>query len=1008
MSRSLASFVMAAAAVILLAVLVLLVAVPPFVDWQRQRAPLEMLLSRALGEEVSLGGDISLRLLPVPRLEAEEVSLGADVTMEALRLEADWPALLGGGLQAGKAHARGLKTRLLRRSGEDWHLPLRPLAIGGITIDGGSVSVRDEVWGISETFAFAEARIEGGVDFLQSGRVSVRLDAPDSPLGDALELRLSLQAAAGGAKDMSLHAASNRSEMRFQGRLQGRRLHGALEAHHNAAHAGNTRLELRSDVTMDAEAARFRELELQWGAAHWRGEGIAALAEDARLDFSLKTSVFEAGDALALLHTLPDLRAWLAKWDSLGGSLALQAESLLWQGVALGAGAVSARLDAEDLVLDAALEDLRGGGHVRWQARGRRQGDGFAPLAGRASLDMRRPDFLPVPFLSSTGVPVLLEGAFSWLPRGAFAITDGDLTWAGERLGALDVRLRRVQQGAQHGVVLENMRLQEGDDLLLEADGVLLQKQGGVGARGREAEMEGRINMRLHLSAAAVRERFPALPGGALFAPDANLSLRGEWLFAPPAADLLSATGTLGAADLRFTAEALARLLREGEYQGGDEARRSVNALASEGEGEGEGEKSPVQAFWRSSNGFVEMNGALSRRANFFQGALRAEGSDMSRLFSSWLPPAGKDAGEAMNKLQRLPFTLRTALNATTEGGNRRLEWREMEFSWPGSPAGKTAERLLLRGDGRIVGGSGAQPPRFQARLDGERLVLDGWEFLPLLVEAGETASLPLPNVDIAVAIENLRLGDLPVDRATLHLAGADGILDAVSARGELFGGVGRMRANPPASDAAGESNARDELPRWQFDLHGARLEQAARFLWGDALMRGTLDFSLEAGGDIRRPQTLSGLGTAHLADGMICCIDIAGLRAQARTESVEGGHIASFAHPQAGRAIWTQFGTGAFAIGLEGGILALRGQGGFGESSILAAELDLSALMLRLLAEFSVPVGAEARDAALKYEIEGELLRPRISFDASALEQVLEGLRLQRALRELEGVGEP
>ena len=983
MSRSLASFLMAAATVILLAVLALLVAVPPLVDWNRQRAPLETLLSRALGEEVLLEGDISLRLLPVPRLQAEEMSVGTDIRIAALRLEADWLALLGGGLQAGKAHARGLEAHLLRRPEEGWRLPARLLAIGSIDITEGKVFLQDEILGIRQEISLAEAHIQGGADLFQSGRISVRLDTPDSPLGDALELRLALQSAAGDATDMSLHASFAHAEMRFQGRWQAQRLHGTMEAHRidtaDQGVAGDSpsyeqEVNLRADVTIDAEQARFQELALQWGATHWRGDGIVAFSGRPQLDFSLETSGFEASDAVALLQTLSSLQTETAIWDSLDGRLALQAESLLWQGVSLGAGALSAQLDADALALDITLEDLRGGGHVRWQARKQRQDDGFAPLVGKASMDVRRPDFLLGDFPSSVRAPVRLEGMFSWLPEGRFALDAGALMLAGERLGALETRLRLVRQDAQRGVVLEGMRLQEGDDLLLDADGVLLWE------KERAQGMEGRINARLYLSAAAAHERFPAFPAGALFPPDADLSLQGEWLFAPSAPDSLSITGTLGAANVRITAEGPARLLQESRSSAG-------------------GEMTPVQISWRRPDGFVELNGVLSRQVDFFRGALRAEGDDMRRLFSFWLPSLGNrldGAGEGW----RLPFTLRAALTAGADGRDRHLAWQGMEFSWP---VGENGKRLLLRGDGRITDGFGTQPPRLQARLDGDGLVLAGWEFLSLLEGAGEPAATWMPGLDVAAAIKSVRIGDLPLRQVTLRLSGEGGGLDAISARGELFGGTGHVRANPSAAWRRSSSapSVRGELPRWQLNLHGARLERASRFLWGEETARGTMDFSLEATGDIRRVQTLSGLGTVHLADGMICCIDIAGLREQARTGGVE---IEAFARPQSGRDVWTEFGTGAFAVGLESGVLALRGQGGLGESSILAAELDVQAITLRLLAEFSVPVGAEEREAALGYVVEGEVLRPRVSFDASALEQALEGLRLQRALQELEG----
>ncbi|WP_457106869.1 AsmA protein [Methylobacterium sp. P5_C11] len=65
-----------AGAVIL--VLVAALAVPPFVDWQAQRALVDRALARSLGVPVRTDGRIEVRLLPSPRLRVDRLHLGRD------------------------------------------------------------------------------------------------------------------------------------------------------------------------------------------------------------------------------------------------------------------------------------------------------------------------------------------------------------------------------------------------------------------------------------------------------------------------------------------------------------------------------------------------------------------------------------------------------------------------------------------------------------------------------------------------------------------------------------------------------------------------------------------------------------------------------------------------------------------------------------------------------------------------------------------------------------------
>ena len=65
-------------AVILIVVLTTLLVAPYFVDWNGQRAFLETQLSRALGQTVTIGGSIDLKLLPTPYIRLNQTVIGSD------------------------------------------------------------------------------------------------------------------------------------------------------------------------------------------------------------------------------------------------------------------------------------------------------------------------------------------------------------------------------------------------------------------------------------------------------------------------------------------------------------------------------------------------------------------------------------------------------------------------------------------------------------------------------------------------------------------------------------------------------------------------------------------------------------------------------------------------------------------------------------------------------------------------------------------------------------------
>jgi len=97
------------AALLILCLSVALVG-PYFVDWNSQRDLIARQLSEALGEKVSIGGAVDLKLLPTPYLHLEDIAIkdpeGPSFTAHDLFLELAIPPLLSGKMDFIQAHIK--------------------------------------------------------------------------------------------------------------------------------------------------------------------------------------------------------------------------------------------------------------------------------------------------------------------------------------------------------------------------------------------------------------------------------------------------------------------------------------------------------------------------------------------------------------------------------------------------------------------------------------------------------------------------------------------------------------------------------------------------------------------------------------------------------------------------------------------------------------------------------------------------------------------------------------
>ncbi|MBL6457339.1 AsmA family protein [Belnapia sp. T6] len=304
---------------------------PRLLDWEPYRAQLADIASTQLGRPVTLGGRITLTLLPQPRVEAAAVAIGANndglaITARAMRLRLDLPALLAGRLE----------PREIALVGGEISLPWPPTALPGL---------RPPPW-----FGALDARLEdcrlklGGLQFealnarLQTGDLAEALTAEGSLAWRGYAIRFSGQLGRAGFDgiaplDLSLALAGATFTARgvlasdgFEGRMEaaGPDLSVLLPAPPGAFRATGR-------LTAAAELFAADDLSLDLGGQPARGAATLRLSPAPRLDVALAAGRL-------------DLDAWLAALRPTRGggrplavpvSIDLSAESTGFGGVPL-------------------------------------------------------------------------------------------------------------------------------------------------------------------------------------------------------------------------------------------------------------------------------------------------------------------------------------------------------------------------------------------------------------------------------------------------------------------------------------------------------------------------------------------------------------------------------------------------------------------------------------------------------------------------------------------------
>ena len=202
------------AIVIIVALTTVLVA-PYLIDWNGQRAFIEARLSEVLGQKVTIGGAIDVKLLPTPYLVLGQTVIGDDespvrLSIHHLDLELSTTPLLHGEINV--TQARLVEPTIRVTLAQDRTLPSLPdaaafhadVSLDHIAVTGGTLAIADPLSG--RTFALENLDLEADAASL-SGPFKVA--GTEGPVGHPTSFRLSTAAAHDGRAHVRLVVAGN-------------------------------------------------------------------------------------------------------------------------------------------------------------------------------------------------------------------------------------------------------------------------------------------------------------------------------------------------------------------------------------------------------------------------------------------------------------------------------------------------------------------------------------------------------------------------------------------------------------------------------------------------------------------------------------------------------------------------------------------------------------------------------------------------------------------------------
>ncbi|HML28176.1 MAG TPA: AsmA family protein [Hyphomicrobium sp.] len=309
---------------LLVAILAALFAVPNFIDWNSYRGVFEEEASKVLSRDVRVGGNVNLKILPVPYVRFEKIRIASVsgqtgqpfIRADSFTMWLSVPALLRGVLEASQIELEkpvlslsvddngvGNWAQIELRSGDLPFVP-RDVALRSVQVTDGAVSIYNAtaseiaaVDGINGVFSadgfrgpfrFNGAASWGGTDH------DVKF-ATDVPASDgALALKLSARTERSPntfALDGRIYNLTEKAT--FKGRWSGKVQVPGSPTVEPSGKAPPPLIDLKSDVTADAQSAKLENLTLTLDniaePQTISGTAIANWSSSPRLDVSLNS-----------------------------------------------------------------------------------------------------------------------------------------------------------------------------------------------------------------------------------------------------------------------------------------------------------------------------------------------------------------------------------------------------------------------------------------------------------------------------------------------------------------------------------------------------------------------------------------------------------------------------------------------------------------------------------------------------------------------------------------------
>jgi len=366
-----------------IAVLLTVWIVPAMLDWNRYRTEIAQFAAAELGRPVTIGGDVTLKLLPRTVLTAADVTFpdqgdGVSAHLQALRLEVAVGPLLRGRLVVRDlvlgAPALTLPWPLPARLGS----PVPPyvrhpftarveggsVALGGVAVTGIDAAVRSEA-------ATGALRIQGAAALAGAPwRFTTTLGAPDSDGKGALSVFINGQGAFEGT---SGGFAGSLAQGIVTGQVEGRgRDLAALAA------APHGPWQARGPFSAAAGLLALPALDFSGPGVHAKARVLLRITRPAGLDLGISAQTLDAP------LWAPVLAAMQA--PALKLHLALDALHVSMLGGDVEHAELTLALEGGQTRVERVMATLPGGARLRLSGTAGRNGAGFF-LEGPASLD---------------------------------------------------------------------------------------------------------------------------------------------------------------------------------------------------------------------------------------------------------------------------------------------------------------------------------------------------------------------------------------------------------------------------------------------------------------------------------------------------------------------------------------------------------------------------------------------------------------------------------------------